>query len=242
MTATVTATAAAHVADRDEVAAASSRDGVTVMLPFVVGYAPFALAIGAAVAAHGDRVAGWAGSWLVYGGTAHLATLQTLGTSGVLVAILTGSLLNTRLLIYSASLARRWSNQPLWFRLVAAPLVIDPIWAVVDRRNSDHETAAAQRRFFIAAGLTFGAGWCGLVALGAVIGDRLDGRHLAIAVPLCLAGVVGPRLLDRSTRAVCSAAAITAVVTSGLPVSAGVMISIVAGTVAGAAADRNGSS
>ena len=68
--------------------------------------------------------------------------------------------------------------------------MIDPIWAVIDRRNSDRETAAAQRRFFIAAGLTFGAGWCGLVALGAVIGDRLDGRHLAIAVPLCLAGVV----------------------------------------------------
>ena len=35
------------------------------------------------------------------------------------VAILTGSLVNTRLLIYSASLVR-WSNQPLWFRLVAA--------------------------------------------------------------------------------------------------------------------------
>ncbi len=234
-------TATALVAS-DERAATGSRDGIAAMLPFVVGYAPFALAIGAAVAAHGDRVAGWAGSWLVYGGSAHLATLQTLDASGVLVAILTGALINARLLIYSASLARRWPAQPLWFRLAAAPLVIDPTWAVVDARSDRTETPATQRRFFVAAGLTLGVGWSSLMALGAIAGHSLDGRHLAVAVPLCLASLVGPRLVDRETRAACAAAAVAAVVTSGLPAGTGILIAIAAGAAAGAANDRGRSS
>ena len=56
--------------------------GVTAMAPFVVGYAPFALAVGAVVAGHGDRLAGWTGSWLIYGGSAHLSTLRTLDRPG----------------------------------------------------------------------------------------------------------------------------------------------------------------
>jgi branched chain amino acid efflux pump len=108
------------------------RDGVTAMAPFVVGYAPFALAVGAVVASHGDRVAGWAGSWLIYGGSAHLSTLRTLDRSGLLLAILAGALVNARV-IYSAPLATRGSTQPTWFRLVAAPLIIDPTWALATR-------------------------------------------------------------------------------------------------------------
>ena len=44
------------------------RDGILAMVPFVVGFAPFALVIGAAAAHSGDPLAGWSGSWLIYGG------------------------------------------------------------------------------------------------------------------------------------------------------------------------------
>jgi predicted branched-subunit amino acid permease len=74
----------------------AARHGVTAMAPFVVGYAPFALTVGAVVAGHGDRIAGWTGSWLIYGGSAHLSTLRTLDRSGLLLAILAGALVNAR--------------------------------------------------------------------------------------------------------------------------------------------------
>jgi predicted branched-subunit amino acid permease len=209
------------------------------MLPFLVGYAPFALAIGAAVAAHGDRLAGWSGSWVVYGGSAHLATLRTMETSGVLVAILTGTLINARLVIYSASLSQRWQGQPTWFRLLAAPLVIDPTWAVTDA-NSDGRTLADQRRFFFAAGLTLGAGWSALIAVGVMAGDRIDARHLAVAAPLCLASMVGPRLRSRDTQLVCAVAAAVTVLATNLPAGTGIAAAVAAGCAAGAITDRSG--
>ncbi len=212
--------------------------GVAAMLPLVVGYAPFALAVGAAVAAHGDVVAGWAGSWLVYGGSAHIATLHTLETSGLLLAILAGALVHGRLVVYSASLARHWQGQPRWFRLVAAPLVIDPTWAVVDSRDGRSWSPADQRGFFFGAALTLGIAWSTLMAVGVVAGDRIDVRHLAVAVPLCLASLVGPRIRDVDTRVVCGAAAAATVLAGGLPAGARIPVAVVAGCLAGAFADR----
>jgi predicted branched-subunit amino acid permease len=225
--------AAAPTADRGGWAG-----GVAAMLPLVIGYAPFALAVGAAVAAHGDVVAGWAGSWLVYGGSAHIATLHTLETSGLLLAIVAGALVHGRLVVYSASLARHWQGQPRWFHLVAAPLVIDPTWAVVDARDGRTWSLAEQRGFFFGAAFTLGIAWSGLMAVGVVAGDRIDIRHLAVAVPLCLASLVGPRIRDVDTRAACIAAAAATVLASGLPAGARVPAAVVAGCLASTFKER----
>ncbi len=230
-------TAAAEVAPVT-VSTTATRDGVVAMVPFVVGYSPFALSIGAAVAAHGDRLAGWSGSWLVYGGSAHLATLQTLDSSGLLLAILAGVVVNLRLVVYSASLARRWTAQPLWFRLLAAPLIIDPTWAVADAADGS-ASPAAQRRFFLAAGLTLGAGWSALIAVGAVLGTRVHGDHLAVAVPLCLAVLVGPHLRRGDTRSVCAVAAAVALLGRDLPAGSGLVLAVLAGCAAGAMPRRS---
>ena len=218
----------------------AAREGVTVMAPFIAGYAPFAFAIGAVVSTGADPLAGWSGSWLVYGGSAHLATLRTLAGSGLLVAVLTGVVINARLLIYSASLARQWGGQPLWFRLLAAPLVIDPTWAVAEARRDRFVTASAQRRFFVAAGLTLGVGWSAMIAAGAAFGGRLDAEHLTVAVPVCLASLVGPRLAAADTRRVCAAAAVVAFAGSGLPAGTGLLVAVLAGCLAGAAPGRGG--
>jgi predicted branched-subunit amino acid permease len=219
--------------------AGAARAGVVVMAPFVVGFAPFALVIGSAVARHGDRLAGWSGSWLVYGGSAHQATLRALDGSGLLVAVLTGALVNARLLIYSASLATRWSDQPTWFRLVAAPLIIDPTWAVASGRDPA-ASRRAERRFFLAAGVTLGVGWSAMIGVGAVLGARLDGGHLAVAVPLCLAALVGPHLRASDTRVVCVVAGAVAAVFAHLPAGTALLVAVAAGCVAGAVADRGG--
>jgi predicted branched-subunit amino acid permease len=211
----------------------SIRDGVQVTLPFVAGLAPFALAIGAAVAVHGDAVAGWSGSWLIYGGSAHLATLHTLETSGLLVAILAGVLIQTRLLVYSVGLSQRWSHQPIWFRLVAAPLVVDQTWAIIEARTTDRWSPAQERRFFLAVGLTLGIGWSTLIAIGAVASERIDTTHLLVALPICVAALIGPRLRDVSNRPVCVIAAAVALLGAGLPAGTGVLVAIVAGCVVG---------
>ena len=61
--------------------------GAMAMLPLLAGYVPFALVIGATAAELGSPLAGWAGSWLIYGGSVHLAALRTLDGAGAVMAI-----------------------------------------------------------------------------------------------------------------------------------------------------------
>ena len=220
----------------------AARAGALAMLPLLAGYCPFALVIGATVAAHGDRLAGWAGSWLIYGGSAHLATLRTLDDAGPVIAILTGLLINARLVIYSASLARRWPAQPRWFRVAAAGLIIDPTWALAERHGEHCTDLAAQRRYFVAAGLTLGAGWSATIAIGALAGGHVAWLDLDIVVPLCLLGLVGAGLRNRGARTVIVVAAAAAVLTADWPAGSGLLIAVAAGAVTGLICDRRDSS
>ena len=224
----------AEVAQRADRANSDVRAGFLAMIPFVVGYAPFALVIGSAVADSANPLAGWSGSWLIYGGSAHLAVLRSLD-AGLLVAVAGGLLVNARLLAYSASLAQRWRTQPRWFRIVAAAMVIDPTWAAAERHAATGASEAAQRRFFLTAGVVMGVGWSALIAVGAVVGGRLDALRLEVVVPLCLATLVGPMLHDRGGRAAVIAAASVAALGSRLPAGAVLLVAIAAGAFAGAA-------
>src|SRR5262245_27996700 len=223
----------ADVAYRSEPAIRDVRAGFLAMVPFVVGYAPFALVIGAAVARSANPLAGWSGSWLIYGGSAHLPALRSLD-AGLLVAVAGGLLINARLLAYSASLAQRWRSQPRWFRIVAAAMVIDPTWVAAERHAATGASDVAQRRFFLTAGVVMGAGWSALIAIGAVVGGRLDALRLEVVVPLCLATMVGPVLRDRGGRAAAIAAASVATVGFRLPAGVLLLIAIAAGAFFGA--------
>jgi len=212
------------------------RAGILEMLPLLAGYVPFALVIGSIVAEHGDPLAGWAGSWLIFGGSAHLAAIRTLDDAGPVVAIFTGLLINARLLVYSASLARRWSDQPLWFRFAGAALIIDPTWAAAQQQPE--LGPRRDRGYFVAAGLTLGAGWTIAIAAGAVLGTQLDGLDLDIVIPLCLLGLVGAGLRAAGSRPVVVVAATVALLTTGWPAGTGLLAAIGAGCAAGLANDR----
>ena len=69
-----------------------------------------------------------------------------------------------------------------------------------------------------------------LIAVGVAIGDRIDSSHLAVAVPLCLARLVAPRVLDADTRCACLAAALASLCTAGLPAGTGVLVAGLAAT------------
>jgi predicted branched-subunit amino acid permease len=218
--------------------ASAGRRGALAMLPMLAGYMPFALVIGSAAADRGTPLAGWAGSWLILGGSAHLATMRTLDEAGVAAAIFTGLLVNARLLVYSASLARRWGEQPGWFRFAAAGLIIDPTWVVADRHAGETVDLAEHRRYFLGAGLTLAAGWSGGMAVGAVLGARLDWLDLQIAVPLCLLALVGTGLRRSGTRLVIVVAGVVALLTASWPSGTGLLAAIAAGSLAGVAVER----
>jgi branched chain amino acid efflux pump len=193
--------------------------------------------IGAAAAEHGDPVAGWAGSWLIFGGSAHLAALRTLEQAGPAAAILTGLLIHARLVVYSASLALRWADQPRWFKAAGAALIIDPTWAFAEEHAGRGPDAAEQRGYFLGAAVTLGAGWSAAMAAGVVLGARLERVDLDIVVPLCLLGLIGATFRNGRARLVMLAAGTVAVVTTGWPNGTGLLAAIGAGAPAGLALD-----
>jgi len=154
------------------------------------------------------------------------------------MAILTGLLVNARLLVYSAGLARSWPGQPRWFRIAAAPLIIDPTFAAAERHALECGDAAQQRRYFIGAGLTLGAGWSAAIAVGAAVGSRLDGLDLDIVVPLCLLALIGSSLRISASLLVVVVAAAVAALAAALPAGAGILAAVAAGSVSGVLWDR----
>jgi len=217
---------------------AAARRGALVSLPLLAGYVPFALVIGSIAAEHGGPFEGWAGGWLIFGGSAHLAAMRTLDSAGAVAAILTGLLINTRLVVYSSSLARRWSKQPTWFRVAAAGLIIDPTWAVAEPHAAQTDDLHEQRGYFLGAGLTLGIGWTTAIVIGALIGARLDSVDLSIVIPLCLVGLVGAALRTAGSRTVIVVAAAVALLTAHWPNGTGLLAAVLAGTATGIAYER----
>ncbi len=239
--ATISPSLAAGVPDVAHPRSAARRGALT-MLPLLPPYISFALVIGSVVAEHGGPASGWVGSWMIFGGSAHLATMRTLADAGPAAAILTGLLINARLVVYSASFARMWSEQPRWFRVVAAALIIDPTWAIAERHEGEHADLQEQRRFFFGAAITLGAAWSTAVTAGAIVGARLDGLDLEIVIPLCLLGLVGAGLRASGTRWVMIAAAVAALVTINWPNGTGLLVAVIVGSMAGMAHERRSAS
>src|SRR5262245_68848 len=115
------------IADRRDIAA-----GARAMLPWLVGVVPFGLVIGLSAAqASIPTLAGWLTGPLIYSGSAQVAVIQMLdGGAAPLVVILAALVINLRLVLYSAAMARHWRGSPWWWRLVAGYLLVDPSFAV----------------------------------------------------------------------------------------------------------------
>jgi predicted branched-subunit amino acid permease len=214
-----------------------ARRGAMDMLPMLVGYAPFAAVVGATVAAQHERLAAWAGTWLIYGGAAQLAVLGP--ASGLALVVVAGLVVNARLLVYGATLAPHWRTEPRWVRTVAAALITDASWALASQRYAEPGTASQRRWYYFGGALTLWSGWVAMVTTAAILGDRFHiDLGLGLAAPLCLLFLVAPALRTPGGRASAGAAALVAfgaAVTAG---DAGLVVAVAAGSVAGLLTER----
>ena len=208
------------------------------MMPMVVGYVPFGLLVGAAVAESDQPWAAWLATWTIYGGAAHLAVLDVLGSgTGVVGAVLAGLMVNVRLAAYSASMAPDWRSVSTVRRALAALALTDAPWALAQNAPGD---ARARRAIYAGAALALWFAWPLLVTCGAVLGPLLQDLPAAKLLPgLTLGVLVVPHLRHRPGLAAATTAAITAVASSPLPTGPALLVSASAWAVAGAAAHRS---
>jgi predicted branched-subunit amino acid permease len=216
------------------------RSGARAMMPMIVGYAPFALLVGAAVAESDQPWAAWLATWTIYGGAAHLAVLDVLGSgAGVLGAVLVGLMVNVRLAAYSASMAPDWRSVSTVRRALAALALTDAPWALAQDAPGG---ARARRARYAGAALVLWFAWPLLVTCGALLGHVLQDLPAANLLPgLTLGVLVVPHLRHRPGLAAATTAAVTAVACSPLPAGPALLASAAAGALAGAAAHRSAS-
>jgi predicted branched-subunit amino acid permease len=215
-----------------------ARGGALAMAPLLLGYAPFALVVGRAAAECPEPAAGWAATLLVYGGSAHLAVVQLLDAgAGVVAVVLTGLVVQARLVAYSASLAPHWAAWSGRARAVGAATIIDPTWALAQHRfarSDDGDSDAARRAWYLGAAATLTVGWTALVTVGFVAGAQLPSSPgWTLVSPLLLLTLVVPHLGGGGARRAVAAAVVVAVAGTGLPAGVPVLLAMVAGAVAG---------
>lgn len=226
------------------------------MLPWLVAVAPFGLIIGVTAGqASVPSSVGWFTGPAIYGGSAQIAAIQLLdGGAAAVSVIATVLVINLRLVLYSAALARYWRGTPLWWRLLAGYLLIDPSFVVGIRRYEDHRAAhAAARRgdqrltpdavsgelrsahaFYLGAAVVLWVGWLAMLGVGAVVGASVpEGLHLELLMPLYLLGQVVPSLRQRATRRAVLVSSGVAGACIAAPLNLGVVVGITAGLAAG---------
>ncbi|HET8663885.1 MAG TPA: AzlC family ABC transporter permease [Nocardioides sp.] len=209
--------------------------GVATMLPLVLGYVPFALLIGVAAGGSPDPGAAWAGSLLIFGGSAHLSVIEMVGHgSGLAAAVGSGLLINARLAVYSAAMLPLWRGAPLRQRLLAAAAVIDPMWLVSSQREARPGTTEDRRAFYAGAAATLAVGWSTTMGVGVLLGAQHESTgSLGVFTPLCLAAIVAPHLRNPAGARCVAAAGAVAAVSSSWPSGTGLLAAMAAGATAG---------
>ena len=195
------------------------------------GIVPFGLMLGVtATAMHSGATATWLGALLIFGGSAQLTTLTLLHLgAGLLGAVVSGAVVNARLLLYGAAMGPRFAGQPLWFRLLAADLIQDQTYLSATGRPEIE--GSAFRRYW---------GWLGGLLLGSwvAVGGRRGSpsgrscrrsRTSRWSAPPCSSRCSRPGCLARPAIAGAAAAASVAVVVNSLLPSLGIIAGAAAG-------------
>ena len=206
----------------------------------VLGYIPFGLAAGAAMASTGvDPVLLVLSSPLIFAGASQLAAVQLLGAgAGVALVAATVAVINARHLLYSAALAPHLADWTAPQRFAAAYLLADPVYALAAARweSADGEQSAAEKRaYYFTAGVTCLIGWTALVAIGVAVGGLIPPWvPLELAIPLTFLLLALPLIRDTPGLVAAAVGGIAALAASGLPMGVNILVGAAAGILAGA--------
>jgi predicted branched-subunit amino acid permease len=217
-------------ADRSDIAA-----GARTMVPWLAGIVPFGLVIGVSAAqADIPTLAGWLTGPLIYAGSSQVATIGMIGAGAAPVVVVASALIiNIRLIFYSATMARYWRGTPLWWRMVAAYLIVDPSVAVgldgYQRLGRDRGHA-----HYLGGAVLLWVSWLAAIAAGAMVGAGLPAwLHLEFVIPLYLVGQAITKLARPAQRRAIFAAAVVALLALTAPLQLGIALAITAGVAAG---------
>jgi len=180
--------------------------GVRATLAIGLSVVPFGLAYGATAVLTMPVSQVSLMSLTVFAGTAQFVTASMLAQSAAPISILvTTVLLQLRLVLMSAAIARKLERVPRPLEPILAHLITDESFAVTMAAMAEGEV---RPRFYVGSGLTIFVIWQISSVAGALLGSGLgDGWGIAYAMPSSLICLLFMLVRDKRTLAVSLAAA-----------------------------------
>ncbi len=182
-------------------------------------------------------------SAVVFAGSAQFAVVQLVGVGApALILVLTGTVLNLRHLLYSASLAPELRPaRPRWKALLAY-LLTDEMYGVVSARLRTMPMRTGDLRWYaLGSGLTLWLEWQLSTLAGLLIGAQIPAAwSLDFAATLTFIALVVPLLRDRPSGLAAAVAALAAALAVNVPLRLGLVLAMVASVLVGLFAERGG--
>jgi 4-azaleucine resistance transporter AzlC len=214
------------------------RRGILVALPMQLATAPFGVIFGALAIEVGlDAVQTMAMTVIVVAGASQLVALQMLAEQAPpLMIVLTATVVNLRMAMYSAAIAARWQGVGPRPRLFAAWFLNDQSFALSVKHYDQNPSMPPSERvgFFFGVGsctLTF---WITATLIGAVVGAQLPPEWpLEFAVPVVFISISAPMLRGMPNLAAALSASTLAIVLHDLPHGLGLIAASIVGIAVG---------
>ncbi len=207
--------------------------------PFLLVAAPFSMLFGVVATDAGLDIAQvMAFTTLVIAGAAQFAAVQLMiDDAGVAMVLLGALAVNVRMAMYSAALVPHLGAAPLWKRAMVAYLLFDQTYTVSQNEyDAFPQNSTAQKfAYFIGSATLMVPTWIGMAYVGAVIGASIPPEYaLDFALPITFLAMMGPALRTMAHVAAALVSIVVALLLSGLPSGAGLLIAAVLAMMTGA--------
>lgn len=212
------------------------KDGAKKVLVFLPGIFPFGLIMGVSAANAGLNL------WEVFGmnfmilaGASQLVALDLMTQNAeILIIVLTGWIINLRMVLYSASLSKLFQETTTPQKLLASYLLTDQAYAITHLNEKNYSTTHLKLYFYFGAGITIASFWHLSVFIGMFFGNMAPTElSLEFAIPLTFMALTIPSIKDRSYLYVALFSATLSIAFYGLPFNLGLILATLLGVTLG---------
>ena len=215
-----------------------ARDSV----PFIFVAGPFGILFGVLATEAGlDLVATMTFTITVFAGAAQFTALQLMQEQTPVLIVLASALaVNLRVAMYSASLTPYLGAAPLWQRALAAYFIVDQAYALsIVQFETDRQMSLSERMsYFAGSNALIAPLWIMASLFGAVAGSKIpESWALDFALPIAFLAMVAPMLRTPAHLVAALVSIVTAIAAAGLPYNLALLVTGVAGMLAGAQAE-----
>ena len=215
--------------------------GMKAIAPILLGAVPFGLVVGVISAENQlTTLQMLTFSIYVFAGLSQLVVFQLYAEDAALwVIVLSAAIVNLRLIIYSASIARYFRHLSIRWKLFLSYILVDQGYALAMAYYDEYPDAPHKHWYYAGTGVLITIGWLTAVVVGFFVGAVIpESWSLGFIVPIMFLGLLVPAIKSWPYLAAALVAATVALLAVDMPHNLGLVTAILSGMVTGAVLER----